>query len=848
MKKAISVVLTLCMFLSLLVLPTTVSAQTEEVVDCSFRELEKSNDLNSSGINRAISTARFTQGAASLECTATEGTANGNFFVYFYRLGQKNNPLDISGATHITMDIWVPTDGLLDTIAGDAGINVDDVDHMNKWGDSAGKVSASAVKAALKGLKAGWNFVSFPLSAPSTSQTAADIRFYMIKSGLAEGTKIYIDDVRFVNQAALDTVAADRNAAKEVIGLLSEGQTDEAAAAYNGLLHRQRVYVPETLLTAQGITPIPATNRYTASFDLDGGAPAFDLQEVYVGDTLRAVSRPAKEGYAFGGWYVEGTKVDLATFTMPEKDVTLTAKWVSPVTLSFDVNGGKTEIEPQVLAEGETPAPVEDPRRGGHRFDGWYNGDTKVDLESLVMGKEDITLTAKWLPYRYFLKFNANGGLDINPYQVVECAHTPDTLPVTPLREGYVFDGWYNGMKKVDFATFTMPDSDVTLNAKWKRGDATLAFGNVNGDTLVNAADALEILKRTVGKVEFNTDQTFYGDVNTDGLGNAKDALLVLQYTVQKISIFPAAEHYAALTQPLPPASGPIYPGDPVPQPGDTPVDPPPSTPTPVEMELDIMTFNIRQSGNNNELDGDNGWLNRKSAVMEYLNNSGMDVLFLQEVRKSQSEDISALLSEDYKGVYKGRENIANPEGLMTLYNAKKFELVSNEVFWLSETPEEVSKGWGANYYRICLVVTLKEKETGKLINLFNLHLDHQVELARVNGLKLVMERLAAKEGHAIVAGDFNTTSASGCYDIIADQMTDTSTAPGAKVFSTCQEFGAGAGNQNGSPIDFIFVNKADTTLKSYRICNDTFTDEAGTLRNYSDHYAVQSTVLFTYR
>ena len=838
MKQCISFVLSLLLVLSVFALPITAKAQTNELVDVSFREMDKLNDLNKSNLAISISKEKFTQGSGSLACTVEAGASTGNAIVYVYRLGQGSNPVSIAGATYATMDLWVPTDGYFDTIKGDAGFRIDDADHKNSWGSTGGAAAAASVKTALKGLKAGWNFVAIPLDKETTCQNAVDFRFHVGNSGIAVGSVFYIDDVRFVNDAALQTVVADRNAAKTVVGMFTDGQTAKAKSAYEALLHRERVYVPGDILTKNNVDVIAPTVQYTATLNLEGGEPEIPSQRVYAGDPLRAVSRPEKEGFAFGGWYVGNQKVDLDTYQMPEADTTFTAKWVSPVTVSFDVNGGKTEIASQVLPEGSKLDPVDNPRRGGHRFDGWYLGDTKIDLETYVVPNQNVTLTARWLPYRYYLKFNANGGLQVNPYRIVECASTTDE-PITPIREGYVFDGWYNGMTKVDFATFKMPDADVTLNAKWSRGtENTLKFGNVNTDTAVDAKDALELLKRAVGKVTFTANQAFYGDVNADTKIDAKDALDVLKFAVQKLAAFSAAGHYATYTQPAPEYSGPIYPGE---EPGQKP------EPTTTEIEVNVMSFNIRQSGANNELDGDNGWLKRQNKVMDYMNNSGADVLCLQEVRKSQGADITATLSETYRGVYFGRENIANPEGLMTIYNVKKYDLVSQELFWLSETPEVASKGWGANYYRICAVLTLKEKASGKILNVFNVHLDHQVELARVNGLKLVMERMEGKQGHSLVAGDFNTTSSSGCYNIIADVMTDTSKTPGAKVFSTCQGFGAGKGNQNGSPIDFIFVDKEDTLLKSYKICNDTF-EMNGVVRNYSDHYAVQSVVTFLYQ
>ncbi len=272
---------------------------------------------------------------------------------------------------------------------------------------------------------------------------------------------------------------------------------------------------------------------------------------------------------------------------------------------------------------------------------------------------------------------------------------------------------------------------------------------------------------------------------------------------------------------------------------------------TPATVTVPVMTFNIRQSGDKNAdgtftLDGDNGWHNRKGAVIDYINNSGMDILCLQEVKKVQSEDILPALASKYQGVYQARRSdIANPEGLMVIFNKEKYELVSAEYFYLSETPEKQSYGWGANYYRICLVTTLRHKASGELLNVFNVHLDHQVEEARVNGLQLVVDRVKAAKGHSIVAGDFNTEASSGCYSIVAGEMTDTQTVA-TSVGITYQGWGK---EDDGftTPIDFIFTDKQNTTVKSYEICKDMWKNANGVSCYYSDHYAVASTLELTY-
>ena len=92
--------------------------------------------------------------------------------------------------------------------------------------------------------------------------------------------------------------------------------------------------------------------------------------------------------------------------------------------------------------------------------------------------------------------------------------------------------------------------------------------GDVTGDQVVNAKDALEVLKYSVDKtviflpanptpeqqLEYEQYQYYksfmkiMGDVNEDEEVNAKDALEILKYTVGKIDRFPIEESTPAVT------------------------------------------------------------------------------------------------------------------------------------------------------------------------------------------------------------------------------------------------------------------------------------------------------------
>ena len=67
-------------------------------------------------------------------------------------------------------------------------------------------------------------------------------------------------------------------------------------------------------------------------------------------------------------------------------------------------------------------------------------------------------------------------------------------------------------------------------------------FGDVGNDTIINAKDALQVLRASVGKEELTHWQAYIADVNVDGAVNAKDALMMLQFAVNKREGFPVQE------------------------------------------------------------------------------------------------------------------------------------------------------------------------------------------------------------------------------------------------------------------------------------------------------------------
>jgi endonuclease/exonuclease/phosphatase family metal-dependent hydrolase len=85
-----------------------------------------------------------------------------------------------------------------------------------------------------------------------------------------------------------------------------------------------------------------------------------------------------------------------------------------------------------------------------------------------------------------------------------------------------------------------------------------------------------------------------------------------------------------------------------------------------------------------------------------------------------------------------------------------------------------MSKGWDAACYRICSYVILTENVTGKDFVVFNTHLDHVSDTARVGGIQVVLEKIAQFGGlPSVIMGDFNAEEGSETYLQVTENFLD---------------------------------------------------------------------------
>ncbi|MDE5562387.1 MAG: InlB B-repeat-containing protein [Clostridiales bacterium] len=216
-----------------------------------------------------------------------------------------------------------------------------------------------------------------------------------------------------------------------------------------------------------------------------GGADTLAMQVAYNGTyNLHTVIEPTRSGYRFDGWYNSEEEKQTAAITVTG-NVTLTAQWIPLYTVSFDLNyEGKPAATTAQYANGDTYGTLATPERTGYRFDGWFteaeNG-TKVESTTTV-NTESLTLYAYWTQmFTVTLTLDGGniGGETTYSFTVAKDTQFSTYRNITPMRDGYRFDGWtYNNAPATEAIEVT---DDVTLTAQWVKR-YTVTFVNIESD------------------------------------------------------------------------------------------------------------------------------------------------------------------------------------------------------------------------------------------------------------------------------------------------------------------------------------------------------------------------------
>lgn len=266
---------------------------------------------------------------------------------------------------------------------------------------------------------------------------------------------------------------------------------------------------------------------------------------------------------------------------------------------------------------------------------------------------------------------------------------------------------------------------------------------------------------------------------------------------------------------------------------------------------LRVMSFNIRYGTAD---DGPNRWDRRREHVMAMLKQRDPDLIGLQECLDFQLEQIKAALP-GHAAYALGREKDGGGEMCAILWRSDRFELIDSGSFGLAPEGKLGETAWDAALPRICSWVHLHDRLNARSFWLYNAHLDHVGEQARLESAKLLLQRIGESfmangaEMPVLLTGDFNCTPDSAPMQALLSQLQDCH-ALGNFTYSSSNErlpmdesasgtFHNWTGEAGRRRIDYV-LSSPDFSLISSELIRDSWRVGKGrqaTLGYLSDHF-----------
>ncbi len=232
---------------------------------------------------------------------------------------------------------------------------------------------------------------------------------------------------------------------------------------------------------------------------------------------------------------------------------------------------------------------------------------------------------------------------------------------------------------------------------------------------------------------------------------------------------------------------------------------------------MTIMSANVRYIAPEDLLG--RSWFYRSELICEEINSVKPDIIGFQESTFIHYDYLKKIMV-GYESENAYRDEFILSEGCPIFWRADKFEKIDSGHFWLSETPEVMSKDWGSEHYRICIYVVLREIASGKEFAVFNTHLDHTSNEARINGIQVVLDKIE-KFGDipAFLMGDMNAKENSETMEYAYESFDD------AKLISPITEdtptFHGWGEAEDPRRIDYILISKGDAEVLEYHVINN---------------------------
>ena len=245
-------------------------------------------------------------------------------------------------------------------------------------------------------------------------------------------------------------------------------------------------------------------------------------------------------------------------------------------------------------------------------------------------------------------------------------------------------------------------------------------------------------------------------------------------------------------------------------------------------MELKVISFNIRCANDPNG----HSILERAPRLAKVTAPFDADIIGLQEDRPAWEKPIDDIYGESYHIFNKYRCS-EKPEAAPILWKKDKFDLLDKGYFWLSDTPEEESRGWDERYNckRMCEYVILTPKDGSSSFTVMNTHFGFG-DSCQTKSAKLIYEySKKISEFPTFIKGDFNMHPDSAGYGEITKHFIDVNSVTAQDKRNTFH--GYAPQKHPNEHIDYCFIDKSITPT-CWELIDETVDEKYP-----SDHYGI---------
>lgn len=252
------------------------------------------------------------------------------------------------------------------------------------------------------------------------------------------------------------------------------------------------------------------------------------------------------------------------------------------------------------------------------------------------------------------------------------------------------------------------------------------------------------------------------------------------------------------------------------------------------QQDIKVMTYNIRLD---TPSDGENAWPNRKEFLTSQVLFLAPDILGVQEATPHQVTYLDSVLS-NYATIGIGRDGGNKGEHSNIYYNTERLTVEQSHTFWLSKTPNEVSKGWDAALPRVCTYALFTSIDQKKKFWVFNTHLDHVGVEARNESLRLIVKKIKELNNEnlpVVLMGDFNVTPDTEIISEISLDLQDAKKHAEVKFGPDGTFNSFNYEKPAARRIDYIFISKSpETQIKKYGVLSSAIDSKFP-----SDHFPI---------